>query len=141
MNYLLDTNVISEWSKPHPAINVVRWLTESDEDRLFLSVISIAEIRRGIEMLPTGDRQKRLCEWLSNDLSVRFEGRIVDVDQRIADSWGISMAKSQRLGITMNSMDAFLAATALVYQMTLVTRNSTDFLHLQIGLVNPWQEA
>jgi len=138
VNYLLDTNVISEWTKPVPTLEVVRWLVEADEDRLFLSVVSIAEISRGIELLPPGDRKRRLRQWLSNDLLIRFENRILAIDEKIADAWGIYMAKSQQLGVTMSSMDAFLAATALSYKMTLVTRNTPDFQHLQIAVINPW---
>ncbi|MDZ4834932.1 MAG: type II toxin-antitoxin system VapC family toxin [Candidatus Melainabacteria bacterium] len=141
MNYLLDTNVISEWVKPQPSIDVVRWLVETDEDRLFLSVISIAEIRKGIELMSRGERQNRLSDWLTNDLSLRFAGRILDVNERVANHWSVTMAKSQKLGITMNSMDALLAATAFVNTMTLVTRNADDFLHLQSALINPWQSG
>lgn len=139
MNYLLDTNVISEWCKPQPSVNVVRWCIETDEDRLYISVIALAEIRRGIELLADERRREHLSHWLTNDLSIRFERRILDVDERIANQWGVTMAASQKLGITMSSMDALLAATAIAHSMTLVTRNTNDFGHLHIAILDPWQ--
>ena len=139
MSFLLDTNVISEWVKPEPDPQVVAWLREVAEDRVFLSVAALAEVRRGIELMPPGKRRDRLASWLTDDLPVRFEGRILDIDGRIADAWGILMARGQKAGITVGTLDAFFAATAEVHGLTLVTRNVHDFLKLGIRLLNPWQ--
>lgn len=139
MSFLLDTNVVSEWVKPQPNPHVVAWLAGVDEDRVFLSVASLAEIRQGIELLPLGKRRDRLFGWLTGDLIARFEGRILDIDRRISEAWGIVMARGQKAGLIVHVMDAFFAATAEVHELTLVTRNVQHFLKLGTRLLNPWQ--
>ena len=139
MSFLLDTNVVSEWVRPQPDRNVISWLAEVDEDRVFISVISFAEIRRGVEMLAAGRRHERLATWLAEELPVRFEERILDIDRQVADTWGVLMARGQKIGLTLGSMDAFVAATAEAHGLTLVTRNVKDFRRLGISLLDPWQ--
>ena len=139
MSFLLDTNVVSEWVKPQPNPHVVAWLAEVDEDRVFLSVASLAEIRQGVELMSVGKRRDRLFDWLTGDLPARFEGRILDIDQRTAEAWGVVMARGQKAGLNVHVMDAFFAATAEVHGFTLVTRNVQHFLKLGTPLLNPWQ--
>jgi toxin FitB len=139
VNFLLDTNVVSEWVRPQPDRNVILWLAEVDEDRVFLSVISFAEIRRGVEMLPYGRRRERLATWLAVELPVRFEERILDIDSHVAETWGVLVVRGQKLGLTLGSMDAFVAATAETHGLTLVTRNVKDFRRLGISLLDPWR--
>ena len=139
MSFLLDTNVVSEWVRPQPDRNVISWLAEVDEDRVFISVISFAEIRRGVETLAAGRRHERLATWLAEELSVRFEERILDIDRQVADTWGVLMARGQKIGMTLGSMDAFVAATAEAHGLTLVTRNVKDFRRLGISVLDPWQ--
>lgn len=139
MSFLLDTNVVSEWVKPVPRSHVVKWLSEVDEDRVFLSVASLAEIRRGVELMDPGRRRDRLTDWLTQELPARFEGRILDIDSRIAETWGVLMAHGHKAGLNIGSLDAFFAATAEVYRLTLVTRNVQHFEKLGIPLLNPWQ--
>ena len=139
MSFLLDTNIISEWVKPQPNPGVVAWLNEADEDRVFLSVGSLAEIRRGIELMVPGRRRDLLTAWLTNDLPVRFEGRILDIDSRVAEAWGIIMAQGKRAGLNVNTLDAFLAATAEVHGLTLITHNVRHFEHLGIPWLDPWR--
>jgi predicted nucleic acid-binding protein len=141
VSFLLDTNVVSEWIKPQPDRNVISWLVEVDEDRVFISVISFAEIRHGVELLPVGRRRERLALWLVEELSARFEDRILTIDQHIAETWGVMMARGQKVGLTLGSMDAFVAATAEVHNLTLVTRNVKDFQRLGIPLFDPWQPS
>jgi toxin FitB len=138
LNFLLDTNVASEWTKPLPNPGIVKWLAEADEDRLFLSVATLAELRYGIERLAQGARRSRLELWLSDELMPRFEHRILTVEERIADSWGRVMAKSEARGRRMQAMDGMLAATALTLGFTLVTRNVGDFETAGCLVVNPW---
>ena len=138
MNYLLDTNVVAEWVKPRPDPNVVRWLADADDDRVYLSVITFAEIRQGVYEMSPGRRRDSLQEWLEDDLSLRFEGRILDVNLAIAEAWGSLMARSNKMGINLNVMDAFIAATARVHAVTLVTRNAKHFEKLDVVLANPW---
>jgi toxin FitB len=140
VSFLLDTNVISEWVKPQPNPQVVRWLTEVAEDQVFLSVASLAEIRQGIEQMPAGKRRDRLAAWLAEELPVRFEGRIFDIDRTIAETWGVVMARGRKAGTTIGVWDALFAATAEVHRLTLVTRNVDDFVKLDIPLLNPWPQ-
>lgn len=137
MNFLLDTNAVSEWVKPRPNPGVIRWMESADEDRIFLSVISLSELRYGIESMAAGARRSRLEEWLRDELPLRFEGRILPVDDEVAEAWGRTVARSEAVGRPMGAMDAFLAATAEVHRLTLVTRNVSDFPVLK-GLLNPW---
>jgi predicted nucleic acid-binding protein len=141
VSFLLDTNVISEWVRPQPEANVVAWLAEVDEEQVFMSVVSFAELRHGVELLSAGRRRDRLEDWVANDLAPRFWGRILDVDVPVADAWGRIMARSQRAGRALGSMDAFFAATAESHQLTLVTRNVRDLGGLGIPLHNPWDRA
>jgi toxin FitB len=141
VNFLLDTNVVSEWVKPHPNSGVVAWLDGMDEDRVFLSVITLAELRYGVERLDEGKRRRRLTEWLEQELTLRFEGRILDVDSAIADRCGKVTARSEAAGRPIGAMDALLAATAEVHQLTMVTHNTSDFSGILKDMLNPWLKA
>lgn len=117
---------------------MLRWLRELDEDRVFVSVVSIAEIRREVALLPLGRRRDRLAEWLSRELPARFASRMLGVDFAIAERWGDLMAESKRAGVALEPMDAFLAATALTRDLTLATGNIRDFQACGVRLFNPW---
>jgi predicted nucleic acid-binding protein len=95
VSVLLDTNVVAEWVKPRPDTGVITWLAEADEDRVFLSVVTIAELRHGIDRLPHGERRRRLEEWLREELPRRFEGRILPIDAAVANAWGQVVALRQ----------------------------------------------
>lgn len=138
MSFLLDTNVISEWVKPVPNAGVVRWTADADEDRLFLSVVTLTEVRYGIERMSGSTRRKRLVGWLEEDLPLRFEGRILAIDAATADVCGNLLADSEGRGRRMEVIDAFLAATAEVHQFTIVTRNTSDFEAVTQSVLNPW---
>lgn len=137
MSFLLDTNVVSEWVKLQPNSGLARWMRSEDEDSFFLSVISLAEIRYGIDRMPSGKRRSRLDEWLRSELPVRFEGRILPVNPSIADTCGRIIHRAEVLGHRIEPMDAFLAATAEVNSLTLVTRNVHYFTVLK-SVLNPW---
>jgi predicted nucleic acid-binding protein len=137
MNFLLDTNAISEWVKPRPNPGLIRWMESADDDRIFLSVISLAELGYGVERMPAGARRERLEQWLREQLPLRFEGRIFPIDDNVADAWGKTVSRSEALGRPLGVMDAFLSATAEVHRLTLVTRNVSDFPTLK-AIVNPW---
>ena len=138
MSFLLDTNVVSEWLKPRPNPGVVSWLATVDEDQTCLSVVTITELRYGIERLPAGARRKRLDEWLRHELLTRFEGRILPVDLAIADECGRLVARSEAAGRPIEPRDAFIAATAEVYSLTLVTRDVSDFQPTVKEVFAPW---
>lgn len=138
MSFLLDTNVVSEWVRQKPDPGVITWLAEVDEDRVFLSVVTLAELRHGIERLADGQRRRRLDSWLRDELPLRFEGRVLSVDQAVADRWGEVVARREAAGRPIAIMDAFIAATANVHQLKLVTRNEADFKSAVKEIVNPW---
>ena len=140
MNFLLDTNLVSEWTKPRPNRGVVSWLADADEDRVFISVVTIAELRHGVERLSIGRRRKRLNEWIEGELLFRFDERILPIDAATADAWGRIVAHREGLGRPIGTMDAFIAATAQVHKLTLATRNQTDFEASVAAVVNPWSE-
>lgn len=139
MNYLLDTNVVSEWARPRPAPQVVRWLADADEDRLFLSVITIAELERGVSSLPAGKKRDSLTAWIADDLLERFEGRLLDVTVEVAREWGAVMSATQRAGRPLGAMDGFFAATSRAHRLALVTRNASDFVATGVEIVDPWE--
>lgn len=140
MNFLLDTNLISEWIKPEPNTGVVTWTAEADEDRLFISVVTLAELRHGMERLAAGRRRERLDSWLQHDLPDRFGERVLPVTRAVADTWGRIVTKSQALGQPIGVMDAFIAATADVHKLALVTRNESDFASAVATVLNPWSD-
>ena len=137
MSYLLDTNVVSEWTKPRPDPGVVAWLDTVDEDRVLLRVVTLAELRREIARLQPGARRTRLDEWLRHDLPLRFESRILPIDAAVGDAWGEIMASRDVLGRPMTAMDAMIAATARVHDLALITRNEADFSPTLEMIVNP----
>jgi toxin FitB len=141
VNFLLDTNIVSEWTKPRPNAGIVNWLAEADEDRIFISAITIAEIRYGVERLPQGVRRDRLNAWLTDDVPLRFEDRILPIDAKTGDCWGRVMARGRAAGRPVAAMDAFFAATSERYDLVLATRNIPDFEALGIRLINPWRDA
>jgi predicted nucleic acid-binding protein len=140
VNVLIDTNVVSEWTKPRPDSGVVAWLAEADEDRVFISVITLAELRYGIEKMPAGAKRNRLDTWVSEQLPARFEARVLPIDSETADTWGRVMARGTTAGRPVGTMDAFIAATAERHHLTLVTRNVSDFDVLGIRVINPWSK-
>jgi predicted nucleic acid-binding protein len=138
VRFLLDTNVVSDWVKPQPNAGLKAWLAGADEDSLYLSVVTIAELKRGAERLPAGRRRKALETWLHRDILLRFERRILAIDVAIAETWGRVTARCEDIGRPIGSIDAFIAATAELYDLTLVTRNDSDFRTVVKSVLNPW---
>ncbi|MBW8909889.1 MAG: type II toxin-antitoxin system VapC family toxin [Mesorhizobium sp.] len=138
MRLLLDTNVLSEVTRPVPDARVLEWLDGLDEDRSFISVVSIAEIRRGVALMDEGRKRDALGEWLAQDLPQRFEQRVLSVDEPVALAWGDLMGLAKRRGRGLSSMDGLIAATAIARELTLATRNVKDFEGFGIELLDPW---
>jgi predicted nucleic acid-binding protein len=136
LKYLLDTNVLSELFKKHPEPKVSKWLAEADQDSLFLSVLVLGEIRKGIEKMEPNPRKARMVHFLEKDVPAQFEERILPVDSEVAEAWGLLEAQAGR---PLPTVDALLAATALVHNLTLVTRNTDDFPFSKLKLLNPWE--
>jgi predicted nucleic acid-binding protein len=132
--------VLSEFNRRgEPNRLVKQWLEAADTDSLYASVLTFGEIRLGVELLPPGKRRTQLEQWLDRDLPEWFEGRILPVDQSIADRWGLLRAQAQMKGRPLSVIDALLAATALQHNLTIVSRNVSDFSIVGLAVVNPWE--
>ena len=136
--YLLDTNCVSELVRVRPEPHVVEWMEATDEAVLYLSVLTLGEIRKGLAGLPQGRRRTHLETWLEVELQARFAGRILTIDAPVADRWGLLAAQAKSRGISLPIIDGLLAATALHYNLTVVTRNSSDFQKAHVQVLNPW---
>lgn len=136
MSYLLDTNVISELARIRPSPAVVKWFEATPDDALHLSVLSVGEIRKGVEMLKSGARKEQLRLWLERDLPAWFAERILPITTSVADRWGRVAAATGR---PLPAVDGLLAATALEHGLRIVTRNGVDFQVPGLAVVNPWE--
>jgi tRNA(fMet)-specific endonuclease VapC len=141
VTYLLDTNVISELVAPQPNVNVVRWIESIAPESVFLSVITVGELRRGIEKLRDSRRKSKLSEWLSADLMVRFADHLLPIDVKVALTWGEVVALAEKQGKPIPAIDSLIAATAVSGGLTLVTRNVQDFRATGVSLLNPWEAS
>jgi predicted nucleic acid-binding protein len=137
--YLVDTNCISEAVRLRPDPRVMSWLEGADEDLLYLSVLTLGEIRKGVASLPQGRRRASLESWLNLELQARFSGRILSIDEAIADRWGLLAATAKNKGRGLSAIDGLLAATAIQHNLTIVSRNDADFADTQVPVVNPWK--
>ena len=137
-DFLLDTNVVSELVSPKPNDKVLRWIEQADESIRFLSVLTLGEIRNGVERLRPGRRRGRLESWLLVDLPRRFQDRILPVTAAVADRWGTVSAIAAARGKPVPVVDGLLAATALHYNLALVTRNTSDVSGTGVLTLNPW---
>ena len=137
--FLLDTNVISELIKKEPDRHVARWIEETEETILFLSVLTLGEVRSGIERMNPGRRRGRLESWLAVDLRLRFQNRILSISDAIAERWGALSATAAKKGRPLPVIDGLLAATALHHDLMIVTRNDDDLRGASVPALNPWQ--
>ena len=137
-SFLIDTNVVSEFVKPEPSLQVKYWFKSADPESLFASVITVGEIRLGIENLPVGKRRAALEQWLEEGVPEWFQANLLPVTKSIADRWGQMTSEAKRKGVTISTADGLIAATALEHDLTLVTRNAKDFAGVGVKLFNPW---
>lgn len=138
MKYLLDTNIISEFISKTPNKNVIDYILALDENDLYLSVITIGEIKAGIEKLDKGSKKEKLLHWLENDLLDRFQNKIIDIDTKVMLQWGTINHRLKRLGKPLPIMDLLIGATSETKDFILITRNEKDFKNLNIKVVNPF---
>jgi toxin FitB len=136
--YLVDTNILSELTKPIPAPQVEAFLRQS-KDRVFVSVFSIGEIRKGISSLPASNRRAALEDWLDNEIMPWLGDRVLPVTLAIAERWGDLAAQSKAKGRPRPVVDAVIAATAFQHDLVLVTRSVKDYEDLGITILNPWE--
>lgn len=137
--FLLDTNVISELVKPKPDSRVTSWIQSVEESVLHLSVLTLGEIRQGIAALPNARKRATLEAWLETDLRHRFHGRILPIDDGVADRWGLLTAHARMIGVALPVIDALLAATALHHNLTFVTRDVSAVRNAGVSFFNPWE--
>jgi len=138
--YLLDTNCVSELVRLKPDLRVTAWMEAADETLLYLSVLTLGEIRKGLAGLPQGRRRTQLETWLDVELRARFAGRILPIDVAVADRWGLLAASAKKNGKTLSTIDGLIAATALHHNLTVVSRNASDFANVRVQVLNPWTQ-
>lgn len=138
MSYLLDTNILSETVKSTPNLNVLSWIERVPGDDLFISVLTLGEIRRGIEKLDDGKKKRTLLVWLETDLKSWFSDRVLSVDYAVADRWGFVSAHLNN-ETKSSAIDTLIAATALTHNLKMVTRNTKDFDIPGLEIINPFE--
>ena len=141
MKFLLDTNVISELIARQPNPKVIEWIDNVTENAIYLSVITIGEVQRGIEKLPESRRRSDLLSWLQNNLFARFGNHILPLDVAVMLRWGTFIADLEKRGRPLPAMDSLIAATAIHHGLVIVTRNTKDFAFTEAEVLNPWQES
>ncbi len=139
MKYLIDTCVLSELVKKSPNSEVIKWISDIDENKIFISVLTIGEIHKGVEKLPSSKKKTKLHKWVTYDLQDRFQNRILDFDLATASLWGRLQAQSELKGSPMPAIDGQIAATGVLNNLTVVTRNVSDMKISGVLLHNPWK--
>ncbi len=137
MKFLLDTCVLAEWKKKRPSQRVLEWLNSQHEEALFISVLTIGEVRSGVSSLSTSKKKTELETWLET-LILRFGARVVPIDISVAVRWGELTGQQRKKGRVLPVVDSLIAATALQKDMTLITRNEKDFVNTGVSLLNIW---
>ncbi len=137
--FLADTNIPSELTRPNPDASVVAFLERVEKESVYLSVLTLGEIRKGVASLPDGNRRRLLEEWIQGTLRPWFANRILPVTEAIVDRWGILAAEAKRRGAALPVVDGLIAATALEHDLTLLTRNVSDFSGTGVTILNPWE--
>jgi toxin FitB len=137
--FLLDTNCISEVVRVSPDPRVLSWLGAAEESLLYLSVLTLGEIRKSVAALTQSKRRTLLESWLEVELQARFAGRILSIDAAVADRWGVLAVEVKAKGAALSTIDGLLAATALHHNLTIVSRNIGDFAYTQVSVLNPWK--
>jgi predicted nucleic acid-binding protein len=139
VNYLLDTNVVSEPTKRQPNARVLRWYEAQESDTLYISVLTLGELRRSVLLLDEGRRRRALFRWLEIEVEGVFEGRVLNIDGAVMREWAGLQNHCQRQGGLFPAMDGLIAATAQAHGLILATRNTADFSATGVALINPWE--
>lgn len=139
MSFLLDTNVLSETTRAQPNPKVLDWIAGQAPDSLFISVITIGELRRGAQLLDPGKKRKALLDWIEASLKIGFVDRILPLDTIVMEHWADLVVQCQQNGRQLPLMDSLIAATARAHDFTVATRNTADFIGSGARLINPWK--
>ena len=137
--FLADTNIPSELTRPNPDTRVAKFLRDAEKEQLYLSVLTLGEIRKGVAGLPSGNRRRLLEDWMETGLRPWFSNRILPITERIAERWGLLSAEAKSRGAALSVIDGLIAATALEHNLTLLTRNVKDFSATGVSILNPWE--
>jgi predicted nucleic acid-binding protein len=137
MSYLIDTNVLSELVRNKPNEKVLKWFGSIPDETLFISVLVLGEIRKGIEVIKDSQRKEKLRLWLEIEVPDWFADRILVIDNFVADRWGRLQSEMKR---PIPAIDSLIAATALHYDLRLVTRNEQDYHYPSLQIINPWKD-
>lgn len=138
--WLIDTNVLSELHRPKPHVSVLHFFTSQPNHLLHVSVVTFAEIRFGIELLKDSTQRRELNEWLDNDLRPRFENRVLEINEDIMLIWKLLAHEGRKARHTFAQPDLLIAATALHHGLTIVSRDTSEFLRANVPVFNPWTE-
>jgi toxin FitB len=141
MKYVLDTNVISEAINKQPNPQVMNWLRGMDAQELYLSVVTIGEIKKGVEKLPESHRKETIKDWFEHELLLKFDGQILGLDLPVILVWGELVGSLEQKGRKLPALDSLIAATVKYYGYTLVTRNEKDFEGIDITILNPFKST
>jgi toxin FitB len=139
MSYLLDTCVVSEATRKIPHPKVLRWMEDQDESNLYLSVLTLGELEKGISKLPDSKKKRRIRQWLEKDLRQRFQDRLLPISERVATQWGQIQGHAEKIGRKLPTLDSLIAATALTHDLTVVTRDSQAIEASGAKIFNPWE--
>jgi len=139
MSFLIDTCCISELTKKQPDLNVKTWFSSYDETEMYVSVITFGELIKGIDKLSTSKKKATLVNWINNDLKQRFRNRILDVAMAEVKKWSEIQAFSETMDTPLSAIDGLIAATALVHDLSVVTRNVSDMIPSGVDIINPWE--
>jgi toxin FitB len=139
MAWLLDTNVLSELRRSHPERAVVELIAERPLEQLYISVVTVAEIRFGVELVAEPARRIELGQWLDHNVRPMFDGRVLPITEEIMLKWRLLVEEGRKLGHTFSQPDLIIAATALHHGLTVVTRDRRDFDRARAAVINPWK--
>lgn len=137
--YLLDTCVFSELIKKEPCKSVTEWVLQQDEELFYVSALTFGEIKKGIEKMTDTTRKKKLDQWFQDFLMLRFWHRLLVIDGPVANTWGELIAKAEKKGRVLPTIDSLIAATAITHHLHIVTRNVKDFDKINVSIINPWE--
>jgi predicted nucleic acid-binding protein len=139
--FLLDTNVLSELRRPRPDANVVAFIATQPLDDLFVSIVTLAEIRFGIELVADISRRTELNDWLNHKVRPMFDQRILPVSENIMFKWRLLVEEGRKSGHTFSQPDLIIAATALEHGLTVVSRDTGDYEKSGAAVLDPWRSA